>query len=152
MAVKSTYGKRLQLVRIEAGLTPLEFAKEVLSKNAKGATISRVESDLKDLSLTVSSKISEKYDVDLDWLVTGKATLKGSDIVRVPQVGERIKAYREFVGISQYELSSTSGLGMNSTNVGRLEAKKHRPRMSTIRKLAKTLHVRPTALAFGMVA
>lgn len=148
-SIVNSFGRRIQMIRLEAGLTTAEFAKEIFGKNAKGATVVKVEEDSKNIPINLSNKICDRFDIDLEWLLTGKAELKDFDIVRVPGVSDRIKAYREFCGMSKRELSADSGLGNTPQNVTRLENKTHRPRMATIRKLSKVLRVRSTNLAFG---
>lgn len=148
--VQNTYGRRFQMIRKEAGLSEDEFAKVVFGVKARGHSVTRVEANLKQVSFNVSHKICNLFDVDMDWLVTGSAKLSGEDIVRVPGIGARIMAFRQFKGMSAFQLSKQSGLGECSTNVTRLEQRKHRPRMATVRKLAKSLNIRSTNLAFGV--
>lgn len=147
--LENTFGRRIQMIRIEAGLNPAQFAKEVLGKNAKGATITRIENNQKQIPINLSNKICEKYDTDLEWLLTGAAKLNDFDIVRVPGIGSRIQAYRQLKNMTRHDLSADSGLGDTPQNVTRLENNRHRPRMGTVRKLSKVLGVRSTNLAFG---
>ena len=62
----------------------------------------------------------------------------------VVYVGDRLKTLRIRRALTQEELAQRAGLSKNAVN--RLEVDKAEPRMSTLRKLAKALHVDPSEL------
>lgn len=51
-----------------------------------------------------------------------------------------IKAWRQYLGLSQRELAEKAG--MVQTSLARLESKKITPRTDTLRKLAKAMNLR----------
>lgn len=59
-------------------------------------------------------------------------------------MGERVRYLRERRVLTQEELAQKAGL--RTATVGDLERGKHRPRPSTLRKIAAALHVDPTDL------
>lgn len=65
------------------------------------------------------------------------ATVAG---MRRPTLAEQIKAARERAGITQAELAELAGFS-SQTNVSRLEAGTHGPRLESLQRIAQALRV-----------
>ncbi len=62
-------------------------------------------------------------------------------------MSERLKWCRQRYGWTQRDLAAASGLGL--ATIRRVEQQQFAPRLSTVQRLAETLHVREGWLAFG---
>ena len=65
----SSLGSRIACLRNKTGMSQEEFAKVL--KIAK-STLGMYETDKREPSHEMSSKIADQFDVTLDWLLTGK--------------------------------------------------------------------------------
>ena len=63
-------------------------------------------------------------------------------------MGERLKATRKRVGVTQVDLAATTGVGL--ATIRRVEQEAMEPRMGTTRKLAAALGVNAAWLAYGV--
>lgn len=75
-----TINERVKFIRKKAHLTQSEFAGSI---GIKQATMSDIERNKIGVSTNLISTISEKYDVDINWLMTGRDGVKiaNSDIL-----------------------------------------------------------------------
>lgn len=62
----------------------------------------------------------------------------------MPNFGTRLREAREHLGLTQEEVAQRSGV--HFTEVSRMEAGKRDPKISTLRKLAKAVEVKPGQL------
>jgi transcriptional regulator with XRE-family HTH domain len=62
----------------------------------------------------------------------------------VANFGARLRAAREHLGLTQEEVAQRSGVHV--TEVSRIEAGKRDPKISTLRRLAKAVEVKPGEL------
>jgi transcriptional regulator with XRE-family HTH domain len=65
----------------------------------------------------------------------------------VVYVGDRLKDLRVERALTQQELADAAGIGKNTVN--RIERNETEPHMSTLRKLASALDVKPAVLVKG---
>ncbi len=65
----------------------------------------------------------------------------------VVYVGDRLKDLRVERALTQQELADAAGIGKNTVN--RIERNETEPHMSTLRKLASALDVKPADLVKG---
>lgn len=143
------YGQRISAIRTASGLGKEAFARVVLSSGASAKNISRIENEEVLPRNATLQKLASFGGVDTTWLTEGRCVLKPSDIVQAEGVGERIAAARKAAGVSALTLAKAAGLGNTSQNVLRLENGAHRPKLGTVAKIARALHVPVTQLAFG---
>lgn len=149
MKAQNGFGKRVALVRRDANLSMTAFAQKALSPNASAKNIGRIENEEVTPRSNTLVKIAEAGGVSLEWLATGQCTLKPSTIVRTAGVGERIAKARQAKGMTCLGLARAAGLGNTPKNVSRLEKGEHRPRSSTLERIAATLKVPVAYLAYG---
>jgi len=62
--------------------------------------------------------------------------------------GKRVKELREAKVLERLELAEMAGVGY--TTIYKMEAHDHRPRLSTIRAVAKVLEVEPAEIMSGV--
>ncbi len=65
----------------------------------------------------------------------------------VVKIGENLKRYRTLEALTQVELAGKAGI--TETTLARIERNESEPHMTTIRKLAVALDVRPRDLVGG---
>jgi len=65
-------GSRLKEIRENLNLTQAQFG-EILS--VKWDKIREIEGDRQKLSVELASKLSEKYNINFEWLLTGKGEM-----------------------------------------------------------------------------
>jgi transcriptional regulator with XRE-family HTH domain len=149
MTLATGFGKRVELVRRESGLNPVDFARRVLSATASAKQLARIENEEITPQPGTLAKIAEIGNVSLDWLTKGECPLQPRDVVRTAGLGERIATARKEKGLTRLALAQAAKLGGSSKNISRLETGEHRPRASTVVRLAETLKVSPRYLAYG---
>jgi transcriptional regulator with XRE-family HTH domain len=150
MKVAEGYGQRVAMVRDECGQSMQAFARGALSAGASAKNIGRIEAEEVVPTVRTLTKVAVYGGVSFNWLLTGKLSLKPHDIVTIPGVGQRIQLVRESRGLSRLALSRRAKLGESSKNISRLETIEHRPRLSTVRKIAKVLKVPASSLLYGV--
>ncbi|HEU18119.1 MAG TPA: helix-turn-helix domain-containing protein [Deltaproteobacteria bacterium] len=74
-AISGEIGKRISQLRDNLGITQPELAK-VLDIKRGAPTISNWENGISVPDVTHLSKISELYNVNLNWLITGKGEMR----------------------------------------------------------------------------
>lgn len=149
MKVCKGYGARVAQIRKAMNLSMVAFAKSALSTNASAKNIGRIEQEEVVPRLSTLAKLATFARVDLKWLAEGNVVLKPGDVVRTPGVGQRIAQARRARGMTRLGLSRAAGLGASTKNISRLESEEHRPRYSTLERIASELKVPVGYLAFG---
>lgn len=71
-------------------------------------------------------------------------SISSADDPAVNHFGTRLREAREHLGLTQEEVAQRSGVHV--TEVSRMEAGKRDPKISTLRKLAKAVEVKPGQL------
>lgn len=70
--------------------------------------------------------------------------VSSTDDPAMPDFGTKLREARERLGLTQEEVAQRSGVHV--TEVSRMEAGKRDPKISTLRKLAKAVEVKPGQL------
>lgn len=71
-------------------------------------------------------------------------SIPSADDSVVAEFGTRLREARERLGLTQEEVAQRSGV--HATEVSRMEAGKRDPKISTLRRLAKAVEVKPGQL------
>lgn len=71
-------------------------------------------------------------------------SIRSADDPIVAQFGARLREARERLGLTQEEVAERSGV--HATEVSRMETGKRDPKISTLRRLAKAVEVKPGQL------
>ena len=144
------YGARVRAAREDMNMGMQAFARNALSTGASAVNIGRVEREQVVPRDTTLERIGRYAKVSPKWLADGKVKFSAMDPVRLPGVGARIMQARQQKHMSQLSLAKRAKLGETATNIGRLEKNIHRPRLSTVKRIAKVLGMPWRQLAYGV--
>ena len=145
--IRSGFGARIRSLREAAGLSQLAFAQLVFGGTPSARNIGRLEREEVAPRFATLERIARACSVDAQWLAQGNLAVAASgQVVRLPQLGERIRTIRAKRGMTRLALARKSGLGASSQNVGRIESSEVYPRLATVRRLADALNVAPHVL------
>lgn len=145
--IRSGFGARIRSLRQAAGLSQLAFAQVVFGGTPSARNIGRLEREEVTPRRTTLERIANACNVDARWLAQGNIVVADSgQVIRLPQLGERIRTIRAKRGMTRLALARKSGLGESSRNVGRIESSEVYPRLATVRRLADALNVAPHVL------
>jgi transcriptional regulator with XRE-family HTH domain len=145
--IRSGYGARIRTLRQTAGLSQLAFARLVFGGAPSARNVSRLEREEVTPRASTLTRIAQACNVDAKWLAQGDIVCATSgQVVRLPQLGERIRVIRTKRGMSRLALARKSGLGESTRNIERIESCEVYPRLATVRRVADALNVPPHVL------
>jgi transcriptional regulator with XRE-family HTH domain len=81
-----TINERIKLIRINNKLNQMQFKKII---DVTQSTISQIEQGIISPSLSVLLKIIEKFNIDANWLLTGKENINNTNIYSINEPEEK---------------------------------------------------------------
>jgi transcriptional regulator with XRE-family HTH domain len=149
MKITKGFGNRVLMARNDMGATQVSMALRAFAGHASAKNIGRIEKEEVTPRMSTLGKIAVVADIDVNWLATGKTTMKPNCVVKTAGIGKRITQFRKDRGLTLRALAERAGLGESSKNVSRLESGEVRPRAATLGRVASALGVSVERLAYG---
>lgn len=136
-------------VKGEASTTRLLAIQCALGYTATENDWGEVVKGERKLTMGQTRALARLFRVPTAWLATGAQVLKDNQVVEVPGVGSRIFEARIARGLSLVKLSRAADLGNTAKNISRLEGLEFAPKLGTVQRIAKALHMSPSWLLYG---